>query len=401
MLVRVESRQLALAFLIAAGVVLRLAWILYSDHEPVSDEAAYRALATSLAQGQGYSSLGEATAYWVPGWPLFMSPFYLAFDSDAAVNVVNVGLAAVSMLLLYAVGRRVLRSHVAALIGVAWFSVWPSAVFLPDTLLSENLAIPLLLTVALLALQKPTLRIALFAGALCGALILTREQFLLVPLAVALYWWISSGRIAIRHSLIVVVVAIFCLTPWLIRNEVRMNFTGLSTSAGVNLYISLHEEATGGFVIVDRVDFGDLSETELNVEGRRRALQWAANNPARVVGLAVPKTLRVLLRDVWIKDWYPGTSEMVNSSRNFVSDVPHWSFWLPSLLLASYGWFMGRRDFLVLFLAGAVLLPFVIMFGNSRFHAAFAPLMFLYSAQGLLAAASFVGGRARLLRRQS
>ncbi|MPZ24063.1 MAG: hypothetical protein GEU28_11090 [Dehalococcoidia bacterium] len=141
-----KDRHLLAALL--AGLLVRVAWLLYTDTRPASDAEAYFDIAEGLASGLGYEWLGRTSAYWPVGYPATLAALFAVFGSEVAVGeVLNLfaGLLAVTLTYLIAhdlYDRRIART--AALL----VAVLPSQVFYTSVLLSE----PLFTTVQLAVL---------------------------------------------------------------------------------------------------------------------------------------------------------------------------------------------------------------------------------------------------------
>ncbi|ANQ83474.1 hypothetical protein dqs_0397 [Azoarcus olearius] len=99
------DERLLLAAVVAIGLALRVAAMLFVGHTPESDELAYRAMAASLLAGEGIvDNMGNRAMYNV-GYPLFViAPVSWLFgDSVRVVQLANAVLGAVSVVLCYCV----------------------------------------------------------------------------------------------------------------------------------------------------------------------------------------------------------------------------------------------------------------------------------------------------------
>ncbi len=396
---RFDRQTAVLLGILIFASALRLAWTLYSQYVPETvpgDEPAYKALAITLASGGGYSHLGLPTAWWVPGWPFYISLIYRALgQADIAVQLANILLADASIVLLFVIGRRAFGDR-PALLAAGLFALWPAAIILPDTYLSENLAIPLLLLTAAFAMTKPmSVGRGLAVGVLCGPLVLVREQHLLVPVVIAVYWLLPVSRRTVLPVLALLAGTALILTPWVVRNYETLGLKGLSTSSGLNLYISLHDGANGRYQDVDWQSFplpeAKSREAAVAAYSRNEAVTWALHNPVRVVALAPVKLGLTVLDERWILYHLRDATGHLHPARGslsyFLAMAVCQGYWLLMLAFALYA--VGRRlqardSTLLLLVIAAVLLPELVMFGGGRFHASVLPFVLLFAAAGLL-----------------
>ena len=72
--------------MLAAALLLRLAWVALNPVELDSDFQAYHEHAQRLADTGYYGGDGYADAYWPPGWPLALTPVYLVFGAHAQLG---------------------------------------------------------------------------------------------------------------------------------------------------------------------------------------------------------------------------------------------------------------------------------------------------------------------------
>ncbi|MEI7832664.1 MAG: glycosyltransferase family 39 protein, partial [bacterium] len=101
-----------LFLLLAAG--LRIWWICTNDVWPVSDFEWYYQCATNLAHGVGYRYNGEVSAFFPPGYPVFLSLIIRLFGTSLfAIKCFSVLLQVSAVYLVYLLGRRLTSSEVA------------------------------------------------------------------------------------------------------------------------------------------------------------------------------------------------------------------------------------------------------------------------------------------------
>jgi 4-amino-4-deoxy-L-arabinose transferase-like glycosyltransferase len=386
---------------------------------PASDAEYYEAAARSIAHGEGYAvarndagfaSGGEATAFWPPGYSVYLAAFQKPFgDGPAIPRAANVIAGALVVIPTYFIGRR-LTCEGAGLFGAAIAAVLPSLVFWTPVLLSETLFTLLFASCLALVLSvaTPGRAAAISIGLLVGVATLTRGQALvLVPLAAV--WWLLSdipprqtlGSVALVCAGVAALVA-----PWAARNAFVMDAPiVLSANTGYNLRVGHAPYSTGRYTLPDDlwntkpgISFHDR-EAVFNGLGTRRAAGYAARHPIREVQLAGRKIVWLWRPDSDALDWVASfdTTPLPGGSRQpllLALDVSYGA--LLALSLAGLWWLRHNRRELafVLSLIGAWTLLHIVFFGEPRYHLPLLAVLAPLAASGLLGAvAALTPGR--------
>jgi len=166
---------------------------------------------------------------------------------------------------------------------------------------SEALFIPLLLAVCLLLTARretPTLRNAALAGVFLGASILVRSTaealILILPLWLL---WRHPRRESWRAALVLAVTSCLVLAPWVVRNELVMHTSSLSTNGGVTLWLGANPRATGGWISYGKHEWAidsAAAEVKQNTTLTREALSYYRDHPGRWLELMPPKFTRLM-----------------------------------------------------------------------------------------------------------
>jgi 4-amino-4-deoxy-L-arabinose transferase-like glycosyltransferase len=251
--------------ILAAALATRVAYVLLTPHYvPLHDDRAFDRLALGIARTGVYPKLGWfPTAYRPPGFSYVLGMVY-AVTGDGHARIVAgrlfqavVGTAIVAV--LGALALRLLDRRVA-IWTMAIAAVYPPLIAVGDSLLSEAQTV-LLETAALLAVlawrSNGRIRWAAAAGALGGALTLTRSNAFVVIIAVAVGLWTSRPKVATKRRLeaqaAMLASAVAVVAPWTIRNAVVMrSFIPVSdelggTLAGTYNPVSAHDRAAPAF----------------------------------------------------------------------------------------------------------------------------------------------------------
>lgn len=304
-----------LGAILAVALVLRVAWVLYAARLPgggLHDPNFYYLYGEQLARGNGYRLLDHgATAYYPPGYPFSLVPFFwLAIHTplhelrNVVVGVVattNIVWSLVTIALAFLIARRVAGRSLAGYVAAAALALWPNLIFHTAVALTETLFLMLLLIVVWLVVSAPwgggrweTWRV-LAIGVVLGAATLVRPvtiplfPALLVVLLVARVGW----RRAIGTTALVTVAAMAVLAPWVIRNAVVMHQVTLSTNTGDNLCMSRRVGGSGSFEFPNQRCFPDRfndiprpeSETQRDAYGRKLAIEFVKAHPGEEVRL--------------------------------------------------------------------------------------------------------------------
>jgi 4-amino-4-deoxy-L-arabinose transferase-like glycosyltransferase len=252
------------------------------------DEPDYHRHASDIAAGRGFlTPAGEPTAARPPLYPIVLAGVYRLFGPNhAAGRVLQMALGVGIVLLTYLVARKLFSSDVG-LIAAAFAAVNPSLVYLSALLMTENLAIVLLLLV-LLCLAKehaeertPLARFAL-GGLLGGLLCLARPHGLLFVLCVpaaALVLGKAPARRRLANAAVFTLVAALAVLPWAARNRAVLgHWVAFTTHGGITFYESnnmriVEEPAFRGSVVLPRTAVPGWEELEPlpEIEFDRRA----------------------------------------------------------------------------------------------------------------------------------
>lgn len=296
------------------------------------DSASYWTLGEAIAKGEPYEYGGkDGSVFRAPGYPLLLS---LVASNEPPVDAVwyarllGCALGTVAIAIVMFIGYK-LSGTTTSLAAGFLCAIYPGAIGMSVTILSEALFIPLML-LHLLLLQMafghmtadekhsnkswilaPYWHYALTSGIFAGMAILTRPSWLLFPpLAAFLHWCIHRNRIALLQGCWVGLGIILIMSPWWYRNYLITDRFVLTTlQVGPSLYDGLHPGASGGsdegmkFVGTFGTRLrekeallpqppGSTFEYRLNQELHKAAVDWVRTNPGEALRLAWVKFCR-------------------------------------------------------------------------------------------------------------
>lgn len=391
---------LGLAALFLVALALRLAWIAHMDPSPrdggFDDTYWYDTRAQMIADGEGYKWFdGAPTAAWPVGYPAFLAALYrVTDDSVLAAKLANAFLGAATVLGVYALGRRVLgeRAGWTAAIIIAFF---PNQVFFATLVMSEILSTVLLLG-ALLAVLYVTLNGdrsrwwgAAAAGVLIGLAALVRGEFLLFFLVPLLPWRLALGswRRALGYTGIAFVAMALVLTPWTVRNAVRLGSPILVSTGGVANLLAGHfagADGTGTFAagmpIQEQYKHLPNPEREVVVYRAhvRKAVAWAVRNPWGEITLIPRKLYYLYGTDAPALLWIQNQIVMDEEELDWLTTLSNGYYYIVGgwVLLSVPAWWSLRDPKRLLLIT--TLLYFSLIFGFvfigcPRYHFALIP----------------------------
>lgn len=291
----------------ALGAILRILWITTVHAVPVSDFAYYLDKAMSLASGHGYANNGVPTAFWPPGYPIFLAGVFKLFGSSLAIaKVTNIVLWTATTVLVYLLGLR-LDGRATAAVAAFIVALFPEFILFANLASSENLFIPLVLCAALILSPKqkmsgpPDWKRSLLAGLLLGFAVVVRTTAVLLPplMALVLILWYRSRPAFISACLL---IAAFAISPaaWVVRNAVVMGSPVLSTNGGISLWTGNNPLATGGYRLKGYYPPRDIStpagELAANSAYTKEAITFVVTQPGQFIALIPEKAKQLFAK---------------------------------------------------------------------------------------------------------
>lgn len=332
------------------ALLLRIAVVAATPHYvPISDPQDYDRYGVAIAHTAHFPAsdfpAGGPTAYRPPAYPYLVAGVYavanwVGLDSSHGhltsarwtdMRLFQALLGVVTVLLIGLIVRQIWRRG-PDLVAMGLAAIFPPFIALGDSLLSENLLVPLVLAaVAAVLRYRETrgLRWVAGAGVLTGLAMLTHANaaILVLPLAAGASsapwrsWrsWRAAGPAAL-----LLVVAVLTVLPWTVRNAVELHaFVPVSTESGPTLAgtynaTAARQRALPGNWIPwwqDPVNAAALRRAGGNEERTDTALQsdaahYALHHPTYVVTVAARNLQRMLGLGGgrWVSLYATGTS---------------------------------------------------------------------------------------------
>ena len=359
-------------------------------------------------------SAGQPTAYYPPGYPAVLGAVYwLVGHHPHAGEALNVVLGALTAGLVYWIGSRSF-GRAAGLLAALAFAVFPSHILYASQLHSEVVftAVYLLALGLLLTAPPPGDRrwppSLLAAGLAIGAAALIRPAALslLAVVPFALGPRSTPWRALAGGTLLALVGAAVVVTPWVVRNAVRVGTPTIATNAGLDFWIGNHEGATGLWGmpppdVFPRVST-DLREQERHDYRRGLELGWRfiREHPLGALRLLPVKAYHLYTDDaqaVTTTESWGETPFLSDGGRRALRSLTDGFYYFVAAgavagLLLPVGGTQRRRWPLAAALGGWTLVH-LAFFGEPRFHLPVTPIMAVLAAPVWLWAADPVWRR--------
>ena len=347
----------------ALALVVRVVYVVLAvrGYTPSTDDAHYNDIATKVSEGHGFATQfpylwTHPTAFRPPLYPLLLGALYSVFGAHIGVaQVLNV-LLGIGVVLLIAVFAFRLAGRTAALVAAGVAIVHPALLAGDGVILTEPLAL-LLMLAALLTLERDRY---VLAGLFTGLLVLTRPSAQLYVPVLALYLlvsakrrlgWRAGWRPGLKAAVVFGLVAVVTVLPWVIRNQVEFGKPVLVTSNGFNLaaiwsplaiesggFIDPIRDPRNGSVTQFSSQLKNLNEAELDATLRKEGLDGLKSHLDRV-----PSMLWQNLRYLFDVSWRANDNPERLDGRNIGFRHATLPFVWAVLLVGAVGFVLMRR----------------------------------------------------------
>ncbi len=357
-LIRRNGLLVILAVGLLGRVGLAVGLQIWLDRQPrqfliEGDANGYWELGHRLAEGRAYElHVPPRRVLRMPGFPAVLA-LSMKLPPDGSFLVARILLAAIGTAacgFVYLLASE-LADEETGLVAAGFTAVSPtlagfSVVILSETCFAACLLVNLLFMAKLVktefgpAQRRRAVALSVLTGVSAALACYVRPSWLLVAPAFACVTVLiaEEKKPALLRGLLVVAVLFLSLTPWAIRNYRATGHWVFTTLwLGPSLYDGLHPDATGEsdmtFYERDRPLFMKMSEYEVDQYYRRRAWEFAVENPGRTLSLAGAKLVRF-----W-KPW-PNAAQFGGFWQRAAVAV----FFAPMVILAGVGWWVRRKQ---------------------------------------------------------
>ncbi|ERN42178.1 hypothetical protein KR51_00011070 [Rubidibacter lacunae KORDI 51-2] len=295
-------KRYAQSWVLALGLMIRIAWAIAVPVQPVSDSIAYDTLARSLVSGSGYGfQPGDPSAYWPPGTSFVYAVLYAIFGTNyLPVVLLNLGLFLILSAVTMSLTAQWFGRRTAIITGIL-LACWPLHVQMTTILASELLFTTLVVVAWRIWLNEQiTLRLRTIAvGILMGGAVYVRTTALLLP---GLFVWVRSIKIrklfeSAIAGLLVLIIALGLVAPWSYRNyRVLGELVLVSTNGGPVFWMGNNSESTGDYMPLPPEVKG-MSEVERASYLKKLAVQHVREQPLQFVRRSVVRLFKTHNRE--------------------------------------------------------------------------------------------------------
>lgn len=303
-----NRRILSLLAILGAAFVVRVAVLAIYPSLPLiqslvegTDAVGYVQLSQNLLGAHAFHfDGGGATAYRVPGYPLFLVFSYALWQNLLPTQIVQIVIDVLTVFATYHIAKQISVSPASPFLAAAVVALHPLMVVTSLSIRPETLAVFFVTLAILLLLRTPN---SLRAG-IVAALLLTIAVYLKhVLIAAALIFLlafavrsllVSTLKRAQLAAWLPLLMLLLLLAPWVARNYVALGaFVPLTTSSGSNLYGGNNPQADGGYVSSEPYVLPHVTEVESDRLFTERAINWIQSNPLAFAKLLPLKIARL------------------------------------------------------------------------------------------------------------
>lgn len=291
------------ALVVLGSVVVRCLASIAVPMEIVSDGGSYWRMAENIVDGNGIRDAMGNYAFYSAGYPILIAPFFMLLGKTTyAILSLNIILAAISVAIIYQIGKSWFDSTTGIIAAILWGLYLPSILF-TTVIAKENLMTPLILgliwvsSVWVRSSQKTVLTIT--AGVLTGILAIVGMTGVVFAAVFALIVLKSGAGIKqiLISGIIFSTVMVLTLSPWLYRNAEALGAPVITTNSGFNLYLGNNPAATGYFVSISDTPFASEwhhyravgGELLAGNKAKEAAVQYISQHPTDSLMLAFKK----------------------------------------------------------------------------------------------------------------
>lgn len=373
------------------ALLLRLAWLILVDIEPVSDGDMYREFSYQIAKGVGYAyPSGELTAYWAVGAAAFYGLIHFVFGfSDLPIGIANVGIGVGIVYLSYTLALRYFDNTVATI--AAWLvALWPVLIQFTTVYASELLFLFFLLAAlnAWASQKIPFVRKSILWGALLCIATYIRPTAL--PLFVALplidLWQRRALRSAAASMVIAGITAAALFAPWVMRNQEVFGAPVLvSNNFGANLWMGNNPQSNGGYMPLPDIQFAN--EVVRDKYFKNEAINFIKANPLEYAKLALRRLVMTYDRETIGVAWNePALVKFAGEGAlryiKLLSTVYWWL--LTGSAIVGLGWALRCKSVGVfsplVVVPGFFFVVPLLTVGQDRYHMALNPFLAIFAA---------------------
>ncbi|MFL0252220.1 hypothetical protein ACJDT4_17545 [Clostridium neuense] len=280
------------------GLLLSIVWIIMVNTQPYSDFKYYNDLAKQMASGGAWGD-----TYTSVGYSIVLGFVYRIFGANLMVaKVFNIFLTALNYLMFYWIVQQINISERKQKIIYGMFVLFPNNIFYNSITGTEIIFVTVLFMITLVYFSDFKHKYVAL-GALTAVAAMIKPFFFLFFFAVFVIELLLKNKLldVLKHSILILIVSMICLSPWIYRNTKLIGqFTLISNNKGIVLYINNNSQNHTGLwmdaknvenSIVNKKSYINANATEKNKMLTAAAKKWIVSHPGQFVVLGFKRLI--------------------------------------------------------------------------------------------------------------
>ena len=289
-------------FVLLAGLVFSIIWILLVDTKPFSDFQYYYDVAVNVASG-----LQWGNTYTAVGYSIILGGLFKIFGASLmTAKIFNIFLITLNSILFIEILDRVNLKDLDVKIIFTLFVLFPNNIFYAGLIANELIFTTLLFICTLVYFSNFKYKYMVL-GILTGINTIIKPFFIVFFFAIFLVDLLKERKFlaASRNSLIVLLFCCITISPWTYRNTKLVGqFTYVSNNSGIVLYINNNSQNdTGRWMaasdvensVVETQEYINANMTEKNKMLSAAAKEWIAAHPGEFLNLGMKRLSNTFL----------------------------------------------------------------------------------------------------------
>lgn len=274
------------------GLLVSTLWVVFVDTKPFSDFQYYYNLAVNIANG-----LPWGDTYTSVGYPIILGGIFKLFGSSLIIaKVFNLIITFISNFCLLLILRKLDINELDRRIIFTLFVLMPNNIMYNSILATEIIFTLIILIITNIYFGQTKFKYILI-GILAGLNTMIKPFFIAIFFAVFIVEILKEKRctLALKNSLIVLIVCIIVISPWIYRNTKLVGqFTYVSNNGGIVLYINNNSQNKLGRwmaasdvenSVVKTPEYEKANMTEKNKMLGDAAKKWIKSHPKEFLTL--------------------------------------------------------------------------------------------------------------------
>jgi hypothetical protein len=289
-------------FILLAGLIFSITWVMVVDTKPFSDFQYYYDVAVNVASG-----LQWGNTYTAVGYSIILGGLFKIFGASLLVaKIFNIVLITMNNILFIEILDRVNLKDFDVKIIFTIFVLFPNNIFYAGLVANELIFTTILFICTLVYFSNFKYKYVVL-GILTGINTIIKPFFIIFFFAVFIVDLLKERKLltAIRDSTILLLFCCIAISPWIYRNTKLIGeFTYVSNNSGIVLYINNNSQNnTGRWMdatavensVVNTEEYKNANMTEKNKMLSSAAKKWIVSHPKEFINLGMKRLSNTFL----------------------------------------------------------------------------------------------------------